>query len=98
MYYIIRKVHVVDNEIVYTPIGYTQTLADQQYIHEYDTVDLANAWIATNISGLKAGVIPSTQFFIDNDITHLYIGGWQTRDITDMNLSLISDLDNPEGV
>ena len=98
MYYIIRKVHIVDNELTYTPIGYTLTDADAKYIHDYDAVDLATQWTINNIVDLKTQIKSNADFFTENSLTHFYVSGFETKDITDMELNEITNLDNPEGV
>lgn len=95
-YYIIRKVHVVDNLVEYTPIGYVSTNDDAQYIHDVESVSSAGQWIYDNIADLKSGGMSPTEFF--SIIDHFYISGWETHNVDNMNLSEIVDLNNPEGI
>ena len=96
MYHIIRKVHCVNGELEYTPIGYVLTHEDSLYIDDDDSKNKATQWVMDNIVDIRTGIIPISDYFIDNP--PFYVEGYMTTDVSGMGLSEIVDLDNPDGV
>lgn len=96
MYYVIRKVHSLNNELTYTPIGYVLTLEDSEYIHDEVNEAKAEQWLISNYLAIKSGSINPASYFDTNP--PFYIWGWDTLNVDGMNISLITDLDHPEGM
>ena len=91
MYYIIRKISSVRNVIEYTPIGYVASQEDAAYIDNFSQLSI---WMNDNIDDVKAENLLIEDWLVGKNI---YNSG-QTAIVVPGNLTLIEDLDNPEGV
>jgi hypothetical protein len=98
MYYIINKVHSINNELAYTPIGYVLTESDMEYVIEQDKIDFATQWVIDNYTALTDGTIGSDDFVAQSEFDSFYASGHTTTSVVEMGIELITDLDNPEGV
>lgn len=91
MYYIINKITANVNNIIYTPIGYVETIEDSAYISNYQSL---NAWLISNIDDVKNEILVVEDWITING--PIYSGDHTTEVMLD-GLQLITDLDNPEG-
>lgn len=96
MYHIIQKVHVTNNQLTYTPIGYVLSEEDANYIREGDKIDTAEQWVADNYMALSSGTVTVNDFISQSDFDHFYVSGLITSSIEGTDLQLITNLDNPE--
>lgn len=92
MYFGISKVTAIANEIIYTPIGYVESEEDSIYI---DNFQVFSSWYESNLQDIKDEVLIIESWINEN--TTIYSGTYATEVLPD-SLSLIIDLDNPEGV
>jgi len=95
MYHMIEKIESVSGEITRSYIGYVD-----------DTYDMSNfitnqndyySWIETNKSDLENGNITISSY-IESNGGVVYINPSETSSVDGLNLNLIADIDNPEGV
>ena len=98
MYYIIKKLHVVDGQVTYTPIGYVTTIENMYKCIDLPMIGNMRRWVAENIVGLNAGTITAVDFIALYGIDHVYISDTITNSVDGQNLLEITDFDNIEGV
>lgn len=88
MYHIINKIQYMNNQMVYTPIGYTLTQSDADIINnKYQSFD---DWVVNHISELDNGTISISEYFDANPI--IYNSYLVTDDIDAMDLSEIINI------
>lgn len=85
-YYIVNKITCVNNDLVYTPIGYTTNEEERNSINtNYDNT--LGSWIENNKSNLENGTISISVFF--ETTTFVYSAYEETTSIEGMNLQPI---------
>jgi hypothetical protein len=95
-YHIIRKIYPLDGELVKEPVGYVTDKADADYIEGNSSYRDFMEWVGDNITNLIDRTVDISDYF--EAVTHVYDSSWKTTDITGIDISEITDLDNPEGV
>ena len=95
VYHIIHKIQLVNGSLNHTPIGYVESQEDSNIIDSmhYSSFE---TWVEDNRIGLESGNITPALFFDVHPV--IYCGRHTTTDIEGLNLSLITDLNNPESV
>ena len=84
-YYIINKIEYIDNQIVYTPVGYNTDINEITLISNTYNTPFEN-WVNANKADLENEIISISEFFIDNP--KVYEANEQTTSIDGMNLTL----------
>tara|TARA_B000000475_G_C15671010_1_gene314003 strand:+ start:134 stop:412 length:279 start_codon:yes stop_codon:yes gene_type:complete len=86
-YYIIDKIEYINDVVTYTPIGYTTSLDNSNFIHDNHEVIFLD-WIKQNKEKLESGDL-SVSVFFDN-IPFIYTSSQQTNSIEGMELNEIN--------
>ena len=92
-YFIVEKIECVNDELVCTEIGYVLTHQDCEYINNNGYVNLIN-WLTANEVNRKLQEVTLSEcpYF------PCYGSRSSTNNIDNTNLSLITNLDNPENI
>ena len=98
MYYIIRKLNVVDGQVTYTSVGYVTTQENMYKCIDLVIIGNMRRWVAENLNGLNAGTITAVDFITLYGIAHVYISDTITDNIDGQGLLEITDFAHPEGV
>ena len=91
-YYIVEKFERLDDEIVYTVLGYVTSLEDRNTINEGD-YNLLQNWLTENELNRKTQTV--------NLSNCIYLPCYGSRSSTSKcpdHLPLISDINDPEGI
>jgi hypothetical protein len=87
-YHIINKIQYINNQMVYTPIGYTLNQSDADIINnKYQSFD---DWVDNHISELNNGTISIYEYFDANPI--IYNSHLVTDNIDNMGLTEIINI------
>lgn len=92
MYYIINKITANVNNIIYTPIGYVDSIEKSTYICNFI---LFTTWYDNNIEDIMTETLTINDWITSNPA--IYCDRSLSQVCPD-NIPLITDLDNPEGV
>jgi len=89
MYYILNKTHIVNNELVYEPVGYLTNMDNTLLInYKYETTYLL--WVNNNKTDLENGSLQINNYF--NSFGTVYDCNTETTEINGMSLSEITDI------
>ncbi len=94
MYYIIERLNNVNGQLDRSHLGYVGDDCDLTIFRSNE--QLFYDWIENNKTDLENGVISIVDYIDNNGI--VYLASIGTSSIEDMGLSLIVDINNPEGV
>jgi hypothetical protein len=86
-YCIINKIEYVDNQVIYTPFGYTADMNECEQINSTYYSGFTN-WINENKTDLENGTKSISEFFQNNP--KVYEANMQTTSIGGMDLNLIT--------
>ena len=89
MYYIINEIEIIDEELKYTPIGYTLNEEDRDTLNaNYDNT--LGMWLKLNVYELSTGIKHISDYFTTSDV--IYSANTQTTSIEGMGLTEIIDI------
>jgi hypothetical protein len=89
-YYILDKIEFINNELIYTPIGY---LTSQESLDSIsDKLNIFENWITLNRTDLENGSMDLSNFFETND--HYYVCNTVTSSIDDIGLVEIININD----
>ena len=94
-YYIVSRIEIINSGYSDTPIGYVTSIDDLNTINSVHHYDDFMSWVMENDASLQSGDTIVSVFFETYPV--IYGGDWYTTTLAGMNLSEITDLNNPEG-
>ena len=74
-YFIIEKLEVINDELVYTPVGYVSSQEDANHIHEDEKMTEFQEWESNNKEQLVSKSISITDFFNSVEYDYIYVNG-----------------------
>jgi len=92
-YYIVSRVTVENNMLMYTSIGYLTSSDDVESIKATCCMPFMN-WKNANLGGLENGSVLVDTYFNDDSNPDLYDIAWTTNNIDELELPLITDINN----
>ena len=88
MYCIVNKIEFINNNVVYTPVGYLTNMVDCESINN-KFENTYNQWIIDNKTDLENNNISISQFFDTTPV--VYLAEQRTESVEGMNLNEILD-------